>query len=282
MLEYKCKPICTYESGYSSAHYHLICASWLSFLVKNCMKNNELTVFSAGNLKTTALTTDDGTVWFVAKDLADSLGYSAARDMTRMLDDDERLVHNVLIRSANDVVQTREVLLISESGMYACIFGSRKEEAKRFRKWVTSEVLPQIRKTGQYAPSRRKQFLLECKQTCIDGLRTMMKLTHRERVAVVRELLMEQDFNISHLLASEINDDLRYFSEAEVAKRGNYLSVAYLRENLELAGLTEGGGYFSEEGRKYGRVNETGNSEWRLDVLEYIADYFETFFRKHR
>lgn len=86
-----------------------------------------------------------GEPWFVANDLAKALGYREARDMTRNLDDDEKGLH---------IVQTlggmQEVSVVSESGMYAAIFKSRREEAQRFRKWVTSEVLPELRRTGKY------------------------------------------------------------------------------------------------------------------------------------
>jgi hypothetical protein len=71
--------------------------------------------------------------------------------MVRMLDDDEAAPHNVGVRSENGVEQDREMTIISESGLYACILKSRRPEAKAFRKWVTGEVLPTLRKTGRYA-----------------------------------------------------------------------------------------------------------------------------------
>lgn len=70
--------------------------------------------------------------------------------MTRMLDEDEKGTHNLRIRSESGVEQDREMTIISESGLYACILKSRRAEAQTFRKWVTAEVLPTIRKTGKY------------------------------------------------------------------------------------------------------------------------------------
>lgn len=109
---------------------------------------------------------EQGEPWFVATDVAEVLGYRNAPDMTRLLDDDEAATHNLRIRSENGVEQDREMTIISESGLYACILKSRKPEAKRFRKWVTAEVLPSIRKTGRYAipaeptisPSQQRQL----------------------------------------------------------------------------------------------------------------------------
>lgn len=86
-----------------------------------------------------------GDPWFVASDLAKALGYGQAAFMTRNLDDDEKGLHNVQTPSA-----PQEMTIISESGMYAAIFKSRKDEAQRFRKWVTAEVLPELRRSGRY------------------------------------------------------------------------------------------------------------------------------------
>ena len=86
-----------------------------------------------------------GDPWFVASDLAKALGYRDAANMTRTLHDDERGTHIVSTPSG-----AQEMNIISESGMYAAVFKSRREEAERFRKWVTSVVLPSIRKTGSF------------------------------------------------------------------------------------------------------------------------------------
>ncbi|WP_338813727.1 BRO family protein [Bernardetia sp. Wsw4-3y2] len=88
---------------------------------------------------------NEDTILFVAKDVCDVLGLGNAREAITSLDDDEKL-KSVILTSG----QKREVNVITESGMYALIFRSRKPEAKKFRKWVTSVVLPTIRKTGKY------------------------------------------------------------------------------------------------------------------------------------
>ena len=93
----------------------------------------------------------DGEIWFIAADVGAVLALGNVRSSLALLDDDESAVHSMDIRSENGVVQKREVNIINESGLYALILRSRKPEAKRFRKWVTSEVLPAIRKTGSYS-----------------------------------------------------------------------------------------------------------------------------------
>lgn len=92
----------------------------------------------------------DGEPWFVAADVARVLDIQNIRQNLNDLDDDEAGVYNTYIRSANGVEQKRQLNIINESGLYNLIFRSRKPEAKKFRKWVTAEVLPSIRKTGMY------------------------------------------------------------------------------------------------------------------------------------
>ena len=89
---------------------------------------------------------EDGKEWFVAADLVKVLGFRDPYVATRYLDDDEKLLHSISVAGQN-----RETTLVSESGMYALVFKSRKPEAKRFKKWVTDDVLPTIRKTGSYS-----------------------------------------------------------------------------------------------------------------------------------
>lgn len=83
--------------------------------------------------------------WWVASDIAQALEYRIAGDMTRNLDDDEK---------GTQIVRTlggeQDMLIINESGLYSAILRSRKASAKRFKKWVTAEVLPSIRKYGGY------------------------------------------------------------------------------------------------------------------------------------
>jgi len=87
-----------------------------------------------------------GFPWFVAADVCEVLGIANGRDAVQRLEEDEK---GVAITDTLGGPQNTSI--ISESGLYALIFKSRKPQAKLFRKWVTSEVLPAIRKTGSYA-----------------------------------------------------------------------------------------------------------------------------------
>lgn len=104
---------------------------------------------------------ENGDPWFVAMDVAAILDYSETEKMTRRLDDDEKSISQ--IGGLGPKTGGKGIVLISESGLYEAIFGSNKPEAKAFKKWVKTEVLPSIRKTGVYAkptPSCKPSSLL--------------------------------------------------------------------------------------------------------------------------
>lgn len=91
---------------------------------------------------------DDQKIWFVASDIAKILEYKDATHMLRGLDDDEQSLHKVERLSGQGAVDTT---VITESGLYHVILNAKTERVKPFRRWVTEEVLPQIRKTGSYS-----------------------------------------------------------------------------------------------------------------------------------
>ncbi len=87
----------------------------------------------------------DGQPWFVAVDVALILGYRNAPDATRLLDEDEKGTH--ILRTPGGA---QDATVINESGLFNLVLRSRRAEAKAFRKWVTGEVLPALRRTGTY------------------------------------------------------------------------------------------------------------------------------------
>jgi len=97
----------------------------------------------------------DDEPWFVAKELSELLEYSETSKMLRRLDDDEikKVAPTILGDSINPMV--REMALVNESGLYNSVFGSKKPNAKEFKKWVTSDLLPTVRKTGGYVVENR-------------------------------------------------------------------------------------------------------------------------------
>lgn len=90
----------------------------------------------------------DGEVWFVGKDIAEKLGYSQTdKAISRHIDEDDRTKRPLIDRLG----RTQETTIINESGVYSLILSSKMPTAKKFKRWITSEVLPTIRKTGSYS-----------------------------------------------------------------------------------------------------------------------------------
>ena len=116
--------------------------------------------FDGNNIK--AHIDDQGNPWFVAKEICDVLDISNSRDALTRLDEDEKGV------ATNDTLGGQQVFgTINESGLYSLILTSRKPEAKRFKKWVTTEVLPSIRKTGGYSVKTKTALELAREQVLL-------------------------------------------------------------------------------------------------------------------
>jgi prophage antirepressor-like protein len=106
----------------------------------------DLQIFNYGS-KEIRIIMKDGEPWWVARDVCEVLGIARARQaVENQIDDDEKLKH-VLHASG----QNRQVWIINEPGLYSLILRSNKPNAKKFKRWVTHEILPTIRKTGSYS-----------------------------------------------------------------------------------------------------------------------------------
>lgn len=125
---------------------------------------NEIKIFNSeefGDIRTVQLNNE---TYFVGKDVATALGYADTFGaLKKHIMDEDKLVCQI-----DSAGQKRDVTVINESGLYALIFGSKLESAKRFKHWVTSEVLPAIRKTGSYqnpmTTDQKIQLLAQGKQ----------------------------------------------------------------------------------------------------------------------
>lgn len=127
---------------------------------------NEVQCFNFGDQPVRVMELD-GQPWFVAADVCRVLDIANSRDAVAEFDDDEKGV-----ATADTLGGKQKVLTVSESGLYTLIFKSRKPNAKAFRKWVTSEVLPAIRQQGRYEAAEA------------------MRLSERGRLADLREVLL--------------------------------------------------------------------------------------------
>lgn len=142
-------------------------------------KNTELQLFQKEEFGTIRTVIIDGEPWFVAKDVCDILGVQNVTQATQQLENFERSMFNI--------GRQGEANIISESGFYTLVLRSRKPIAKPFRIWVTSEVLPSIRKTGQYIATADNKL-----ETMLENIGCNMKIVYAQ-IDNMEEMIEEQN-----------------------------------------------------------------------------------------
>jgi len=144
---------------------------------------NELQVFDFEG-KTLRLVIFNNEPYWIAKDVAEILEYSETEKMTRRLDEDEKTT--IPFREDGSNYQTN-ITIINESGLYNAVLGSNKSEAKRFKKWITSEVLPSIRKTGEY----KREITLE--EKALSVIQDLYKKVNEQK-NIIQEMQPKAEF----------------------------------------------------------------------------------------
>lgn len=133
----------------------------------------------------------NGEPWFVAKDVCDILEISNGRDAVSRLDEDEK--NTVVITDGTP--GNPNMTIISESGVYALVFTSRKEEAENFKRWIRKEVIPSIRKHGAYTLQKPQciEDLIIMQATAMKELRTEVKQLQTTQQAIKDAVISEPD-----------------------------------------------------------------------------------------
>ncbi len=144
---------------------------------------NELQIFNYNGNEVRTIQ-KDGEPWWVLKDVCDVLNIENHKDLPKRLEDDE--VGRFDLPHPQSRNKTLEMLCINESGLYNVILRSDKPEAKPFRKWVTSEVLPSIRKHGAYMTPQKIEEVLLNPDTVIQ-LATNLKTEREKRMELERQ-----------------------------------------------------------------------------------------------
>lgn len=204
--------------------------------------NNEIQRFDFKGAALRTLTDENGEPWFVAKDVCDVLELSnVSQTLARRLDDDEK--SSITLNDGTPGNPNRAI--VSESGLYVLVLASRKPEAHEFKRWVTHEVLPQIRKTGGYIPTTDADddMTILAKAVMI-GQRTMEE--QKRRIAAQE----------SHI--KELEPKAR-FADAVAASDGTCL-IGELAKMLRQNGLSIGQNRLFEILRQDGYLGKVGSS----------------------
>jgi len=126
---------------------------------------NELEMFNNDNFGEVRAFKKDDEVWFVAKDVCNSLEIKNTTDAVKRLDGDEKGLDSIYTPGGD-----QEMTVVNEFGLYNLVLGSRKKEAKEFKRWITHEVLPDIRKNGMYATESTVEKMLNDPESAIEML----------------------------------------------------------------------------------------------------------------
>lgn len=146
----------------------------------------------------------DGEPWFVSVDVSNALGYTKTANMTKLVDKEDKQNISSSILKEQVYKQAYTLGIINESGLYAAIFGSTLETAKKFKHWVTSEVLPQIRKTGVYALPQQSPSEIPLGELA-SYLKAMDRVAHRQNLAPHK--IAENFKKVSRQFGVELTDD---------------------------------------------------------------------------
>ena len=184
---------------------------------------NDLQIFKNeefGDIRTVEI---DGEIWFVGRDIANALGYSNTSDAikTHVDDEDKRMGSENATPYITDTLGRKQYpLYINESGLYALVLGSGLINAKKFKRWVTSEVLPSIRKTGGY----------QLPQTYSEALRALAdKAEEAERLAIENQEMKPKAEYFDALVDRKLNTSFR--DTAKELNVGERAFIGWLQEN---------------------------------------------------
>ncbi|MGK8833788.1 BRO family protein [Bacillus paranthracis] len=177
---------------------------------------NQLQVFNNEEFGQVRTVQQGEDVWFVAKDVCDVLEIvNATRSLSR-LDEDE--LHSMKV--ADSLGRPQDTNVINESGLYSLIMTSRKPQAKAFKKWVTSEVLPSIRKHGAYMTDQVLEQAITNPEFAI-GLLTKLK-EEKEKLAAAQQQIVQQQPLVTFAKACmQSNESLKVSEVAKLAAKHN-------------------------------------------------------------
>ena len=150
----------------------------------NTVNNTGLQIFNYTG-KEVRIVQKDGEPWFVAKDVCEILEIGNTSQALTRLDEDEKA--DIIL---NDSSQNRTFLVVSESGLYSLILSSRKPEAKQFKRWITHELIPSIRKHGVYATENFIEQAINDPDFAIKTLQALKE--EREARRLAEQILAEQ------------------------------------------------------------------------------------------
>lgn len=188
--------------------------------------NNEF-----GEIRTVII---NGEPWFVAKDIAEKLGYAKTFSMTKQIDKEDKEIFDCSSQEdANFSTKARNIGIINESGLYSAIMGSQLKTAKAFKRWVTKDILPSIRKTGTYGQPQLPDNPMELLKLHYEALEQVDKKVDKveNRIDALDKKLHDELMNLP-LLGVESDTVDKALKSRGVEVAGGKESNAYRDKSL--------------------------------------------------
>lgn len=245
---------------------------------------NNLKVFKNqefGSIRTVEI---DGEPWFVAKDISDALEYSKTNKMLNRLDEDEKIHLSKSELQGHQIggaeINNFGMRLINESGFYNAVIGSNKVEAKKFKKWVTKEVLPSIRKHGAYMTGNVVDMIYNDPQSMIDLLiklkdekearveaeRRNNILMHTNKTYTATEIAKELGFKSATALNKDLCDKgIQYKVNNTYVLYSDYANLGYvsIKQQILDNGKEIYNRHFTQDGRDF--ILNLYNMQYRVN-----------------
>lgn len=215
---------------------------------------NDVQIFTSedfGSIRTMIIKNEP---WFAGKDIAEALGYSnASKAVINHIDGEDKMTEVVAYSPNGNTVG--KLVFINESGLYSLILSSKLPSAKKFKRWITAEVLPAIRKTGSYSMAMTDEEKI---QLIAKG---NIKLNERIDKVEAQILTLENDVP---LYGCEIEEVQKHINRRVVSLLGEKTSNAYKDKNIRASVFSD---IYRQLKREYGCI-----STYKSIRRKYIAD----------
>nr|DAG48759.1 MAG TPA: hypothetical protein [Caudoviricetes sp.] len=247
-------------------------------------KDKEIQIFNNpefGEVRTVSI---DGEPWFVGRDIALALGYSNTKDaLAKHVDDDDKKMgsQNATPSIKDSLGRDQYPVFINESGLYSLVLSSKLPTAKKFKRWVTSEVLPTIRKTGSYSVKQAEQDKTRemraeamLRNSISKQAKMMMEIAKMSHIKAYQDVMMAKAGNIlagENILpmpkSGRERRPLGWFCK-QIGKPETWSTQ--LGKILKIKGITklpgENGEFVEDHARNNSR-KQVQNFEWYVDFL---------------
>lgn len=232
----------------------------------NIFKNEEF-----GEIRTTIINNEP---WFVGFDLANALGYKNQSDALskHVSVEDKQVIQKSQITTLENI-PNRGLTFVNESGLYALIFGSKLESAKKFKQWVTSEVLPTIRKTGGYV-SNEELFINTYLPFADENTKLMFSQT-LETIRKQNTLIKQQQEELHHKqeIINGFTEDIDIYKKKDIINRVCRRRTGYASRYKKLYRSFKETSHIDLEARCEGYNIKQAKRSDKLSVIKYAEKF---------